>query len=87
MKFASNRQLYDYLLTLGLLLKDRGAEGLSRSVTAASRQAAGMSTEFLGEARIALRQVAQNGSGVLSDTERADLLDALEQLDTALDKR
>ncbi len=87
MKFANNRQLYDYLLSLGSTLKDRGAEKLSRLVIAASRQAVGMSTEFLGEARIALRQVAQGDSGVLSETEHADLLDALEQLDTALDKR
>lgn len=87
MKFANNRQLYDYLLALGLILKGRRADELSRIVIAASRHAAGMSTEFLGEAPIALRQVEQNDSGVLSEEERAALLDALEQLNSALDKR
>ena len=46
-----------------------------------------MSTEFLGESRIALRRVLKEEDGVLTLQEREDLLDVLRQLDSALDNR
>ena len=87
MKLASNRELYDYLVSLALVLKNREAEGLGQFVTEASRHSVGMSTEFLGEARIALRRVERDKNGVLNVEEHAELLDILEQLDIALDRR
>ena len=53
----------------------------------ASRQAVGISTEFLGEARIALRKVVTEHEGVLDEKEVRELIDVLQQLDRALDRR
>jgi hypothetical protein len=85
--FSNNQQLYDYLLCLGAELKKRGAEELSEAILFASRHASGMSTEFLGESRISLRRVLQQGHDVLTDQEQDDVQDVLRQLDMALDKR
>ena len=87
MKLVDNRQLYEYLLSLSNTLTRSGAESLSLAVTTAARYAAGMSTEFLGESRIALRKVAQDRSAILNEAERAELLAILQQLDFAFDKR
>ncbi len=87
MKLSSNRHLYEYLESLATKLRDRGAGALSESITTASRYAAGMSTEFLGESRIVLRNLAQRGSTLLSQQEQSDLSDILAQLDEALDRR
>lgn len=84
---ASNRELYEFLEWLASQLKQRGAMELGDEVARASRCASGLSTEFLGEARIALRTVESRAGGVMGSTERADLRDVLTQLDTALDKR
>jgi hypothetical protein len=85
--FSNNQHLLDYLLGLGSELKKRGLHELSELVVFASRQGSGLSTEFLGESRIALRQVLQRGSDALSKQELHDLQAALEQLDKALDER
>ena len=84
---SNNQELYDYLLLLSSQLKQRDLQELSEVVLFASRQASGMSTEFLGESRIALRQVLQKGAKVLTEQERECIKDVLKQLDTALDKR
>ena len=87
MKLTSNRELHDYLLALSTKLTSRGDQKLSRVVTAARRHAAGMSTEFLGESRIALRQVAKGKLGILDEEELAEVLEILNQLDSAFDER
>ena len=87
MKLANNRELYDYLLSLHKKLTERGAEILGKEVATASRYAAGMSTEFLGESRIILRKVAQDRSPILNEAERTELLAILQQLDAAFDRR
>jgi hypothetical protein len=46
-----------------------------------------MSTEFLGESRIVLREVAKDKSGILDEAEHAELLVILNQIDSAFDKR
>ena len=83
----SNRDLYEYLLTLSSELHKRGSGSSSELVASASRKATGMSTEFLGEARIALRETLQREKEILTPEERRDLLDVLEQLNRALDRR
>ena len=87
MKLTSNRELYDYLLALSAKVTSRGDSELGQKIAAASRHAAGMSTEFLGESRIALRGVARDKSGILNEAEHAELLEILRQLDSAFDKR
>jgi hypothetical protein len=84
---ASNAALYQYLVELGESLRKLGSPELADIVTSASNQASALSTEFLGESRIALRRVWSRGAAILSDQAYADLLDVLKQLDTALDKR
>lgn len=84
---ANNRELYEYLVFLASELKRRGADSLSRDVIFAIGQASGLSTEFLGEPRLALRRVSNQENGVLTDEQSSDLLDVLRQLDEAFDKR
>jgi hypothetical protein len=84
---SSNKDLYEYLLFLSSALKQRGSMALSEVVEFAIGNAASLSTEFLGESRIALKQVLGQENGVLTDQERTDLLDVLKQLDKALDRR
>ena len=82
---SSNRELYEYLVLLAGKLKERGFPELSETVRLASRHAASnMSTEFLGESRIALRQLLQRKGNALTDQEHTDLLDVLKQLDDNL---
>jgi hypothetical protein len=84
---SNNSELYEYLLALEAKLRRHGSVDLADAVSSASRQASGLSTEFLGESRIALRRVAAQGQGALSELERRKLLDVLKQLDAALDRR
>src|SRR5271154_1505094 len=69
---SDNAELYRYLLILSGLLGERGASNLSEVVIHASRFFSGMSTEFLGESRIALNRVAKEEAGALTDQERND---------------
>jgi hypothetical protein len=83
-----NRELYEYLVLLADKLKDRGFLELSETVRLASRHAASnMSTEFLGESRIALRQLLQSKSNALTELEHSELLHVLKQLDDTLKRR
>lgn len=84
---SNNADLYEYLIALARNLQDHGLPDLGEKVALASRQAAASSTEFLGEARIALRAVSGRGRMTLTGEERTDLDDVLRQLDAALDKR
>jgi|HubBroStandDraft_6_1064221.scaffolds.fasta_scaffold543718_3 hypothetical protein len=86
MQLNNNRELYDYLVTLSAILSSRGADELSSTVATASRHATGMSTEFLGEARIALRRF-QDDRSVLTESEWLDLVDVLRQLDQSFYRR
>jgi hypothetical protein len=84
---SSNRDLYEYLLRLISELRNAGADKLARVVTFAAEQAAGISTEFLGEARLALREVLNEENRALTEEGRADLINVIEQLNQALDQR
>lgn len=87
MRLADDKQLYEYLLYLISELKSRGSNELSELLTDASHHAAGMSTEFLGESRIALRRVSGEAGSMLTEREHSDLVDLLTQLNAALDQR
>jgi len=85
---SNNRELCEYLVLLADKLKDRGFLELSETVRLASRHSASnMSTEFLGESRIALRLLLQGEGNALTEQEHSELLDVLEQLDEALHRR
>jgi hypothetical protein len=85
-KLSSNRELYDYLLRLMADLERRGARALVDALAVAKGHAA-MSTEFLGETRMALRRVLKEENGILEQPERAELVDVLKQLDDLHDQR
>ena len=84
---SSNADLYEYLVALERNLRKHGLPELGEKLAFAGRQAAATSTEFLGEARIALRAVAGRGKMALTGEERNDLDNVLKQLDAALDRR
>jgi len=83
----SNSELYEYLLLLVSQLRTCGATDLADLVEFATQQVSGMSTEFLGESRIALRQVLEKEQGILTATQRKEISDVLGQLGRALDGR
>ena len=86
-RLKSNSELYQYLVHLVSQLRTRGATDLADSIEFASQQASGISTEFLGESRIALRKLLEKEHGILTGTEREEASDILKQLDAALDRR
>jgi hypothetical protein len=82
------RELYDYLVALATELRQQGAVELSEAVDHARRcSASNISTEFLGESRTALKQVAAEENGLLTEQQRSDLMDILAQIDNAFDNR
>ena len=85
MRLADNRALYDYLVSFAAHLRRHGADEMADAVTGAYKQAAGLSTEFLGESRLALRRVRDSNVAGLSVKDQTDLTEVLEQLDAALD--
>jgi hypothetical protein len=86
-RLESNCELYQYLLLLVSKLRERGALDLATLVEFGTKQASGMSTEFLGESRIVLRHLMEREQGILTDIERKEVGDVLKQLDEALDHR
>jgi hypothetical protein len=85
MYLSSNQEVYDYLIWLAQTLNARGRADLSELAVFAKAHAA-MSTEFLGEARIALRRILKEESGALSQTERMDMEDVVHQLTAAINR-
>lgn len=86
-KLRSNRELYEYLGRMAGTLGSIGRPDLGQVVADAMGHASSLSTEFLGESRLALRRVLANGGSVLPSQERADLVEVLAQLDQAFDRR
>ena len=85
-KLSSNTELHSYLLSLADLLANRGSPALASSVRFAARQGAALSTEFLGESRIALRHVLKTEGGLLQLHKRDELHGVIGQLDSAFRK-
>jgi hypothetical protein len=83
-KLASNTDLYEYLSALGNLLADRNSQQLAEAVRFAAKQRTGLSTEFLGESRIALRTVRDAEKGLLRPQERDELLSVISQIEFVL---
>jgi hypothetical protein len=86
-RLNSNGELYEYLLGLARELKSLRLEELSEAVTSVSCQAWGMSTEFLGESRIALQRVLDEENGALSRQQRSEVSDVLAHIQRAFDRR
>ena len=84
MKLTSNSELKDYLDSLAVRLTDKGLSELAGKVGSASKQSAGLSTEFLGESMLALREVARATSTIFSEPERKQLTIVLRQVEFVL---
>ena len=84
---SDNADLYRFLLEIEHTLRRGGSDKLAEAVKTASRHAAGMSTEFLGESRIALREVFKAGVNALGEKDLSNVADVLRQLDEALERR
>ena len=78
---STNAELSLYLQSLVKTLEERDAKELSEAVAHAGRMSPWMSTEFLGESRIALRHLLENEHGLLTNQERDDVKEILIQID------
>ena len=83
MKLRSNKDLYNYLLSLSKVLGERGSQQLEESINTAAKQATGLSTEFLGEAHMALSAVL-DAKDLLRADEKNELIRVMSQIDFAL---
>lgn len=79
----SNDDLHQYLLWLSNEFRQRGYADTANEITAVSQFALGSPSEFLGEADTLLRSVHVSSDGVLTETERDDLVEAIKQIDNA----
>ena len=83
-----NAELYEYLRLLSTRLEELGAKELAECVMHASKTSAcNVSTEFLGESRIALVRVMKEEGGVLTGQERDEVRDVLRRLDQVFERR
>jgi len=88
MQLSSNSELFEYLRSLSKMLEERQDTELSEAVVAhACRMSPFMSTEFLGESRIALKRLLKKEHGVLNSEERHDVKEVLSQIDAAFDRK
>ena len=86
--FSNNQEFYDYLILLISRLHRRGFHDLAKPLEFAASQASSNSTEFLGESRIALRQLLDESPvHALTEAELNEVQYALSQLDTAFTKK
>jgi hypothetical protein len=81
---TSNSELHRYLLQLADILAKRSMPVAADSVRRAATQSTGLSTEFLGESRIALVNALEAGEESLTDEERNHLIAVIAQLDVTL---
>jgi hypothetical protein len=87
MYFSKNEDLYNYLLSLISILKERDRDDLGKQIEFATKQASSSSAEFLGESRIAMKEVLLKTDSSLNQKEKSDLIGALTQIGNVLDKR
>lgn len=83
-QLASNLELLNYLHSLARGLRESKRDDLAEVVEVATGHAAGLSTEFLGESRIALVAIEAQARQVLGAAEEEWLRQVLAQLDRAL---
>ena len=81
---ASNTELHAYLLQTAEALTRLGQNEAAKKVRSAADQGTGLSTEFLGESRIALADALRSASSAMSPADRHRLTAVISQLDRAL---
>jgi hypothetical protein len=83
---SSNAELHGYLLQTAEHLTKLGLNGAADKVRRAAAQGAGLSTEFLGESRLALADALRAADANLQASERSQLVAVIAQLDKALQR-
>lgn len=81
----SNEELYGFMLELASKLKLRGHDASAARLISASNTASGLSSEFLGECMLALKEL-RGSNGLLLDSEVRDVVDVIDQLQKALNR-
>lgn len=84
---SNNTQLSQHLQFLTKTLEERHAKELSEAVAHVGRMSPVMSTEFLGESRIALTQLLRKERGILTDQERDEVQEVLSEIDGVFDRK
>ncbi len=81
---ASNAELHRYLLQTAELVSRLGLTDQANKLRRAAAHGTGLSTEFLGESTIALKEVLRVSGNLMDAVDRDRLVAILEQLETAL---
>ena len=81
---SSNAELHSYLLQTADHLTDLGLSSEADKVRRAAAQGTGLSTEFLGESKLALADALLAADEHLGSLERSKLVAVITQLDKAL---
>ena len=83
---ASNAELHQYLRQTADTLAALGRHAAAKKLRSAAAQAAGLSTEFLGESRNALAEVLRSEGSAMPPTERDRLVAIINQLNKTLQR-
>jgi hypothetical protein len=83
MILSSNADLYEFLLLLANLMETQSHHQSAGKLGFAANQASGLSTEFLGEELLALKQTSEEIGDKMEEQQRNDLADAIRQLESA----
>ena len=78
--------LYEYLLKLGEILKNRKAEKLSEAVQYTSRFASGSTTELYAESRTVLNKVLDEAEILLTKGEKRELKKKISGINSEFDR-
>ena len=82
----NDKDLFDYLVWLGSELRSKGKPELAEEVGIASRFVRGSPSEFLHEAQTVLNKVIVDCGSVLSETQLADAVGVIGQIESAFRK-
>ena len=83
---ANNAELHQYLQQTADSLAALGRHAAAKQLRRAAAQAAGLSTEFLGESRNALAEVLRSEGSAMPPAERDRLIAIINQLNKTLQR-
>lgn len=86
MKINSNKDLEIFLNKLSTQFADAGDQESSILLDRAVQNCIGSASEFLGEARISLSKILSTRKNKLTETEKNDLREAIQSIDSAFRK-
>jgi hypothetical protein len=84
---ASNADLHQYLLQTAESLARTGLTAQADQLRRAAAQGAGLSTEFLGESKIALDEVLRTAGSAMTPPDRNRLLAVIAQIKDSVGRK